>query len=275
MFMKTRLILFVIALCGAFATTAAFGQATGNAVQTNFVWIAAGSNLDVGTSTNWSPTGVPNPARTGSSSDYGDIMDFNGQTTGPVFATSNGGSQVGGSVGGATAGLYVHVTSNQANRVTLYTTIASGASSGARFNSMTFDAGSGGFTMGTGSTTNCLDTLWGTSNPETQGLTNNSANPAIINLDVRWRLGAGGVHTFVFSGTGDWYITNDIANGNRCYQRWFGHHVLDGGKEQLLGHRNHDRHVEHLGRHARLPEQRPVTEQHHHHYVFQRRAVRV
>jgi autotransporter-associated beta strand protein len=214
MFMKTRLILFVIALCGAFATTAAFGQATGNAVQTNFVWIAAGSNLDVGTSTNWSPTGVPNPARTGSSSDYGDIMDFNGQTTGPVFATSNGGSQVGGSVGGATAGLYVHVTSNQANRVTLYTTIASGASSGARFNSMTFDAGSGGFTMGTGSTTNCLDTLWGTSNPETQGLTNNSANPAIINLDVRWRLGAGGVHTFVFSGTGDWYITNDIANVN-------------------------------------------------------------
>src|ERR1039458_2896526 len=72
MFMKTRLILFVIALCGAFATTAAFGQATGNASQTNFVWIAAGSNIDVGTSTNWSPTGVPNPSRTGSSSDYGD-----------------------------------------------------------------------------------------------------------------------------------------------------------------------------------------------------------
>ena len=212
--MKTRLILFVIALCGAFATTAAFGQATGNALQTNFVWIAAGSNIDVGTSTNWSPTGVPNPARAGQSTDYGDILDFNGQTTGPVFATSNGGSEVGASVGGATAGLYVHVTSNQANRVTLCTTVASGASSGMRFDSMTFDAGSGGFTMGTGSTTNCLDTLWGTMNPETQGLTNNSANPAIINKDVRWRLGAGGAHTFVFSGTGDWYITNDIANVN-------------------------------------------------------------
>src|ERR1035438_10502961 len=87
MFMKTRLILFVIALCGAFATTAAFGQATGNAVQTNFVWIAAGSNIDVGTSTNWSPTGVPNPSRTGQSSDYGDILDFNGQTTGDRKST--------------------------------------------------------------------------------------------------------------------------------------------------------------------------------------------
>ena len=212
--MKTRLILFVIALFGAFATTAAFGQGTGNALQTNFVWIAAGSNIDVGTSTNWSPTGVPNPSRTGSSSDYGDILDFNGQTTGPVFATSNGGSETGSSVGGTTAGLYVHLTSNQVNRVTLYTTVANSASSGMRFNSIVFDAGSGGFTMGTGSTTNSLDTLWGTTNPETEGLTNNSANPAIINKDVRWRLGAGGAHTFVFSGTGDWYITNDIANVN-------------------------------------------------------------
>ena len=141
-------------------------------------------------------------------------MDFEGQTTGPVFATSNGGSQTGSSVGGITAGLYVHLGASQVNRVTLYTTVASGNSSGLRFNSMLFDAGSGGFTMGTGSTTNCLDTVWGTTNPEVQGLTNNSANPAIINLDVRWRLGAGGQHTFVFGGTGDWYVTNDIANQN-------------------------------------------------------------
>jgi fibronectin-binding autotransporter adhesin len=213
-FMKTKFILFVIALCGAFATTAAFGQATGNPAQTNFVWIAAGGAGDVGTAANWNPTGVPSPARTGSSANYGDIMDFDGQTTGPVFATSNGGSETGSSVGGATAGLYLHVDANQVNRVTLYTTVANSASSGMRFNSIGIDAGSGGLTLGTGSTTNCLDTLWGTMNPETQGLTNNSAYPAIINKDVRWRLGAGGAHTFVFGGTGDWYITNDIANVN-------------------------------------------------------------
>ena len=213
--MNTRLTIlgFFMALCGIFATPAAFGQATGNASQTNFVWISPGVG-DVGTATNWTPAGVPNPARNGSSADYGDIMDFEGHTTGPVFATSNGGSQTGSSVGGTTAGLYLHVGASQVNRVTLYTTVANSASSGLRFNSMLFDAGSGGFTMGTGSTTNCLDTLWGTSNPSGQGLTNNSANPAIINLDVRWRLGAGGAHTFTFGGTGDWYITNDIANAN-------------------------------------------------------------
>jgi autotransporter-associated beta strand protein len=213
--MKTKLtILKLIAASCVLATTSAFGQATGNASQTNFIWIAAGANIDVGTSTNWSPTGVPVPSRNGSSSDYGDIMDFEGQTTGPVSATSNGGSETGSSVGGTTAGLYFHVGANQVNRVTLYTTVANSASSGLRFNSIGIDAGSGGFTFGSGSTTNSLDTVWGTSNPSGQGLTNNSANPAIINLDVRWRLGAGGAHTFTFGGTGNWYITNDIANVN-------------------------------------------------------------
>ena len=213
--MKTKftIVKYLIVLCSMFAATAVFGQATGNASQTNFVWISPGVG-DVATATNWTPTGVPNPARNGSSADFGDIMDFEGQTTGPVFATSNGGTQTGSSVGGTTAGLYIHLGASQVNRVTLYTTVANSASSGLRFNSMIFDAGSGGFTMGTGSTTNCLDTLWGTANPSGQGLTNNSANPAIINLDVRWRLGAGGAHTFTFGGTGDWYITNDIANVN-------------------------------------------------------------
>ena len=111
--MKTRLILFAVALCGTLATTAAFGQATGNPLQTNFVWIATGGAGDVGTAANWNPAGVPSPARTGSSANYGDIMDFEGQTAGPVLATSNGGSQVGSSVGGTTAGLYLHVGANQ------------------------------------------------------------------------------------------------------------------------------------------------------------------
>jgi autotransporter-associated beta strand protein len=206
--MKTRLILSILALCGAFATTAAFGQ------QLVFTWTNNPPG-DLGTTNCWNPNGTPNPGGFAQGSGYvGDMMQFDGQSSGPVSATSNGGAQQGGSVGGTTAGLYVHLTSNQVNRVTFYTTVVGSASTGIRFNSMVFDAGSGGFTMGTGSTTNCLDTLWGTANPSTQGLTNNSANPAIINKDVRWRLGAGGAHTFVFSGTGDWYVTNDIANVN-------------------------------------------------------------
>ena len=139
-------------------------------------------------------------------------MTFDGQTAGPVSATSNTGAQTGSSVGGTTAGLYVHLTANQTNPVTFHTTVANSASSGIRFNGITIDAGAGTFTLGKGSTTNALDTLWGTTNPESHGLTNNSANPANINPDVRFRLGAGGAHTFIFAGTGDWYITNDLVS---------------------------------------------------------------
>ena len=212
--MKTKLttLKFLIILCSVFATTAAFGQGTGNALQTNFTWIAAGANLDLATSANWTPQGVPVPARNNASSDYGDIMTFDGRTAGPVSATSNSGAQTGSSVGGTTAGLYVHLTANQTNPVTFHTTLANSASSGIRFNSITIDAGAGSFYFGKGTTTNALDTIWGTSNPQSHGLTNNSANPAYILPDMRWRLGAGGAHTFVFGGTGDWHITNDLAN---------------------------------------------------------------
>jgi autotransporter-associated beta strand protein len=203
--------LFIV-LCSAFATTAVFGQGTGNALQTNFIWIAPGANIDLATAANWMPTGVPVPARNNTSSDYGDIMTFDGQTAGPVSATSNTGAQTGSSVGGTTPGLYLHLTANQTNSVTFHTTVQNSASSGIRFNSLTIDAGAGSFYFGKGSTTNALDTIWGTSNPESHGLTNNSANPAYILPDLRWRLGAGGAHTFVFGGTGDWYITNDLGS---------------------------------------------------------------
>ncbi len=190
--------------------TSAFGQAT-------FVWTNS-SMADLGSASSWTnaatgANGVPTSTGNGSGV-QGDTMLFDGVSTGPVSATSNGGSQTGSSVGGTIAGIWFHLTGNQVNPVQLHTTVANSASSGIRFNNITIDAGAGTFRLGKGSTTNCLDTLWGTSNPSGQGLTNNSANPAIIYPDVRWRLGAGGAHTFTFGGTGDWYVTNDIANVN-------------------------------------------------------------
>lgn len=204
--MKTKLKIFkhLILLCCTFATTAVFGQ-------TAYTWTNNVAFSDLGIAANWNPNGVPS---IGSGSVTGDAMQFDGQTTGPVAAISNTGSQTGSSVGNPAAGIYVHLTANQTSPVTFLTTVANSASSGIRFNSITIDAGAGSFTLGQGSTTNCLDTLWGTSNPANQGLTNNSANSAYILPDVRWRLGAGGAHTFIFSGTGDWHVTNDIANVN-------------------------------------------------------------
>jgi len=203
-FISRKLAVVLLAL-SAVASTTALGQ------QLVYDWTnnVAG---DLATAANWTPNGVPIP---GTSSGYtGDLMQFNGQSTGPVYATSNGGAQTGSSVGGTTAGLYVELTANQASPVTFYTTVNNSASSGLRFNTITIDAGAGTFNFGHGSTTNCLDTVWGTANPSGQYLINNSANPAIIYPDVRWRLGAGGAHTFQFSGTGNWYVTNDIANVN-------------------------------------------------------------
>ncbi len=210
--MKTKFILLkqLILLAFVFATPVVFGQAT-------FVWTNS-NPADLGSASSWTnaatgANGVPTATGNGAGV-QGDTMLFDGVSSGPVSATSNGGSQTGSSVGGTIAGIWFHVTGNQVNPVTLHTTVANSASSGIRFNNITIDAGAGSVYLGKGSTTNSLDTLWGTSNPSGQGLTNNSANPAYILPDVRWRLGAGGAHTFTFGGTGDWRITNDIANVN-------------------------------------------------------------
>jgi autotransporter-associated beta strand protein len=201
---KTKLSALLALMCVALGLGSASGQ-------TIFTWTNSAAGLDLGTAANWNPNGTPS---IGSASVTGDTMLFDGQTSGALSLTSNGGGQVGSSVGNALAGIYVHLTANQVSPVTFQTTVANSASQGIRFNSFQIDAGAGSFILGKNSTTNCLDTLWGTSNPSQQGFTNNSVNPVIILRDVRWRYGAGGAHTIVFGGTGDYLITNDIANVN-------------------------------------------------------------
>lgn len=207
---QTKLIRSILALCSSLAVFSALGQAT-------FVWTNS-SPADLGAASSWTnqatgANGVPTATGNGGGV-QGDTMLFNGASTGAVLASSDGGAHVGSSVGGTIAGIWMQVGANQTSPVTIHTTVANSASQGLRFNNINIEAGAGSFSLGKNSTTNCLDTLWGTSNPSSQGLTNNSANPAYIHPDVRWRLGAGGAHTMVFSGTGDWIVTNDIANVN-------------------------------------------------------------
>ena len=202
---RSTLITLLLVLCSAFAPTAVFGA------QLIYTWTNSAGG-DLATAANWNPNGVPIP---GTSSGYvGDVLKFDGQSTGPVLARSTTGSQTGSSVGGTTAGIYIWVTANQASPVNLFTTVNSTASSGIRFNSITNDAGAASLIMGSGTTTNCFDTVWGVSNPESHFMLNNSANPSIINLDMRFRMGGGGAHTFVFGGSGNWYLTNDLVNVN-------------------------------------------------------------
>ena len=228
--MKPRpaILKFLVLLFSLFATSAVFGQTPGA------IWTWTNNvQADMGLAVNWTnasargaPGGNPSSPGTGTNgiplpqapgftaADFGDTMLFDGQSQGPVFAISNTGNQTGSSAGGTTLGIYIHVTANQTQPVWLYTTVNGAASSGVRFNDVMIDAGAGTFNFGNAATTNAFDTVWGTTNPELQGLTNNSANTAIIWPELRWRYGAGGAHIIDFAGTGNWGITNDLLNSN-------------------------------------------------------------
>ena len=132
-----------IGLCSAVATTAIFGQST-------YVWTnqnpAHASPL--GTSTP-PPIGAPTVSPAGRISDgitFGDEMQFDGQTTGPLIATQNGGSQVNGSGAAQPYGLRIHLTANQTSPVTIISPVS--VSAGMRMNYFTVDAGSGGLIIG-------------------------------------------------------------------------------------------------------------------------------
>jgi len=56
---KTNFKLLAVVLWATKVTTAVLGQGTGNAFQTNFTWIAAGANIDLATSANWTPKAFP------------------------------------------------------------------------------------------------------------------------------------------------------------------------------------------------------------------------
>ena len=178
----------LIVLCGGFATTTALGQ-------TIYTWTNSAGG-DLATSANWNPNGVPNPMNS-------DVMLFDGQSSGPVAATSNTGGQT--SASGGAWGLNIQLTPNQTNPVDIYTTDS--ISTGIRMNNITIDAGAGGFSLGN-NTLNVLDTIWGGVSGQIHNLVNNSTNAATIYPNLRMRFGGGGVHTFVFDGTGNWNVTN-------------------------------------------------------------------
>ena len=77
---KSGLTIPLVALCSTFASTAAFGQAT------SFIWTNqtdSGTSSQIGVAANWSPNGIPNP--NSNVGNPGDVLQFDGQTTGPLY----------------------------------------------------------------------------------------------------------------------------------------------------------------------------------------------
>src|SRR6516162_6638794 len=209
--MKTRLRILkpVIALCSAFIATLAFGQTTYVWTNQNPLNLIAG---DLNQSTNWTPNGIPRPdSGPNSNGVYGDEMQFDGRTTGPLAVTQNGAGMIGGGGGGVPYGLRLHLTPNQTQPVTIFSPVP--VSIGMRMSYFTVDAGTGSLILG-GHTTNCLDILAGALNGQVLGFTNNSSTPTEITESTRWRLGGAGAHPFVLAGSGDWLVNNHLRSAN-------------------------------------------------------------
>jgi fibronectin-binding autotransporter adhesin len=197
--MKTRVSMLKIlpVLCCAVASTAVFGQST---------WIWTNDNPgDINVAANWTPSGGP------PNSGNGDVIEFNGQSSGTVVVTDNTGAQSGN------PGLGIWVTGSQVNPVFLCTAVTNALSAYDRFHDVQIDSGAGTFNLGNASTTNALQYVAAGSTYNagfTNNFTNNSTSPAIIWPNVSFRAGGGNGHTFVFQGTGDWYVTNDLQMDN-------------------------------------------------------------
>ena len=206
--MKTRRIFLIIALISSVLATVGYAQTT-------YTWTNAAGG-DIAVAANWNPNGVPNPVSgpgtdTNGNSFYGDELLWDGQTTTDLALTANTGQTAFSS--GTPAGLRVHLTPNQTNAVNIHPPANISVTAGTRLNGISLDAGSGQFSFGD-NTTNGLDLLFGASNPATHEFLNNSSYPAVIRQNVRHRLGAGGAHTFIFDGPGDWIVSNYWANAN-------------------------------------------------------------
>jgi fibronectin-binding autotransporter adhesin len=229
---KSRLTILklLVVLVGIVATTAVFGQSSYVWTNQNPQQLAISpppadnhGNGDLNQGTNW--TRISGPGAGGADANgqprpdfqdgvtWGDEMLFNGQTTGPVIATQDGGFQANGAGSGQPYGLHIHLTASQTSPVTLYTR-AGGASGGMRMNSILIDAGAAQFSLGSNSLTGVLDMVGGVLNGQIFTFTNNSTTPAVINPDTRYRMGGAGNHPFMFSGTGDWIVNNHMRSAN-------------------------------------------------------------
>jgi len=202
----------LILLSCTFATMAVFGQTT-------YVWTnqyQAHLNVnggDMNQATNWNPNGVPTPMNgPDANGSYGDLLLFDGQTTGPLSVTEDGGSLSGFGGQSYPAGARIELTSNQTASVTIYSVV--GLSGGLRMNWFSVDApGSGGLILGDHSA-NGFDFLCGEQNGQIFGFTNNSTVPAVLNETVSFRCGGAGNHPMVFAGSGNWIVNNHMRSHN-------------------------------------------------------------
>jgi autotransporter-associated beta strand protein len=109
------------------------------------------------------------------------------------------------------SGINLVLTTNQTNSVQIVSPVAQ--SSILRVFGITIDGPSGQLIVGGGNPANEFITV---SRPSgaTHDWINNSTNPAVIAPNVAFQAGGGAVYMIGFDGSGDWRVTNSLANAN-------------------------------------------------------------
>jgi autotransporter-associated beta strand protein len=184
----------LIILCSTMATTAVFGQ-------TIYTWTGAGDGTNIANAANWTPAGGP---PSGATQDTG---QWDNQVAGNLIITYNSGLP---STGFGTSGINLVLTTNQVGSVDLVP--VGGSTGNIGINDINILSAAAAFGLGDGSA-NVLNFI-GRPAGGTHDLVNNSAATATINPNVRWQAGGGAVYTILFDGTGNWNVTNSLANAN-------------------------------------------------------------
>ena len=176
------------------AATTSFGQVT----QT---WSGAGDGTNVDVAANYASGTLPNTANN-------DTAQFNGTPAGPLNLDYHVGNFQSGP---GSSGINLDISPNQTAPVSIATHLS--ASVYMAIAGINIEAGSGGLTLGNTNAATLYEII-GRPSGAVHSFVNNSAYPAIINPRVRFAAGGGAAWTMDFSGTGNWYCTNELCNDN-------------------------------------------------------------
>ena len=195
-------LLWITILGGTLQMTAAFGQTTYTWAGSNF----GGDGTNITTAANWTTNGTA-PAITLPNGSYGDIAQWDNQTTKNVVCVGNVFLP---GTGFGTIGINLVVTTDQVNPVRVIP--VSTFTSPIAINQITINSASAAFSLGDTSA-NVLQDIARPAGAVHDWI-NNSSAAAIIYPNILWEAGGGTVYTLEFDGTGNWLVTNSLASDN-------------------------------------------------------------
>ncbi|MGH7978194.1 MAG: beta strand repeat-containing protein, partial [Limisphaerales bacterium] len=133
---------------------------------------------------------------------------WDGQTVGPVLCTYDTGLP---GVGYGTSGINLVLTANQLGSVQI-APVGGGRGGEIGINGVNINSPSAAFSLGDGS----ANVLYFIGRPAggTHDWVNDSSAAAVIHPNVQWNAGGGTTYTLEFDGTGNWLVTNSLANAN-------------------------------------------------------------